>query len=346
MMANSNAPWRAVQIGASVLALAGGSLGLLANRQVSGVRSSRRSDLDDLLDPPSDLSHRSMATSDGGMVHYVDSHPDGSPLPTVVLLHGITNQWFTWASVLHGLRADHRVIAWDMRGFGASKAGTRGVDLGAAADDLRALLIALDLHDVVIAGHSMGGMALGRFAADFPDVLHQRVRGMQFLATTGRALDGSPASGGMVRMSRLATSLAKKGLSGARLSWNDGALSIVMLRSGFGRVATPKMIDVCRRCQSETSEKSFIEAMESISAHDVLDGLGSIGTPSAVPVDIVVGTDDRLTPPLHSIELKNAIPHASLVELPGIGHNVMMEKPDVVVRSIRSLATKKRPIGK
>ncbi len=339
MMSNANVPWRAVQVGASVLALAGGTLGLLANRKVAGVRSTRRSDLDDLLEPPADLCHQSFATTDGGKVHYVDSHPDGSTLSTVVLLHGITNQWFTWASVLNGLRADHRVIAWDMRGYGASKAGTRGVDLGAAADDLRILLTELDLERVVISGHSMGGMVLGRFAADFPKVLRERVSGMQFLGTTGRAIDGSAKSGGMVRSTRVAATLARKGLSGARLSWEDGALSIVMLRSGFGRVATPKMIDVCRRCQSECSEQSFVEGLESIAEHDVLDRLESICSPTPIPVDVIVGSDDRLTPPVHSTALKNVLPHASVVELPGIGHNVMMEKPDVVVRSIRSLAS-------
>jgi pimeloyl-ACP methyl ester carboxylesterase len=343
-MSNSNAPWRAVQVGASVLALAGGTLGLVANRKVAGVRSARRSDLDDLLDPPEDLSHGSFATADGGKVHYVDSHPGGSELPTVVLLHGITNQWFTWASVINGLRADHRVIAWDMRGYGASDAGTRGVDLGAVADDLRVLLTELDLRHVVIAGHSMGGMALGRFVADFPAFFRERVAGMQFLGTTGRAMTGSPKTGGLVRSSHLASSLAKKGLSGARLSWDDGAFSIVMLRSGFGRVATPKMIDVCRRCQSECSEQSFIEGLDSIAKHDVLCDLEAACFPTPISVDVIVGSDDRLTPPIHSTGLQKVMLHASLVELPGIGHNVMMEKPDIVVRSIRSLASKTRKL--
>jgi pimeloyl-ACP methyl ester carboxylesterase len=345
-MSNSNAPWRAVQVGASVLALAGGTLGLLANRKVAGVRSAMRSDLDDLLDPPDDLSHGSFATADGGKIHYVDSHPEGAKLPTVILLHGITNQWFTWASVMNGLRAHHRVIAWDMRGFGASKAGTRGVDLGGAADDLRVLISELDLQRVVIAGHSMGGMVLGRFAADHPELLRERVLGMQFLGTTGRAMTGSTKTGGMVRSSRLASSLAKKGLSGARLSWDDGAFSIVMLRSGFGRVATPKMIDVCRRCQSECSEQSFIEGLESIAKHDVLRDLAAVSFPTPIPVDVIVGSDDRLTPPIHSTALQKVFRHASLIELPGIGHNVMMEKPDVVVNSIRSLALETRTSDK
>jgi pimeloyl-ACP methyl ester carboxylesterase len=341
-MSNTNTPWRAVQVGAGALALVGGAAGLLLNRRVSGVKSQFRPDLDALLDPPTDLSHGAFATSDGGKVHYVDSDPGastgGTGRPVVVLLHGITNQWFTWAPVFHGLRADHRVIAWDMRGFGASKAGTAGVDLGAAADDLRELLASLDLRNVVIVGHSMGGMALGRFVADHPDVLRERVVGVQFLGSTARALEGTPKTGGAVRMSRVATALAQKGISGARLSWDDGALSIVALRSGFGRVATAKMIDVCRRCQSETSEQSFIEGMESISEHNVLDRLDALLSPNPIPVDVIVGSDDRLTPPIHSIAIGNAIPHAVVTELPGIGHNVMMEKPDVVVRSIRRMS--------
>jgi pimeloyl-ACP methyl ester carboxylesterase len=339
MSSNTNTPWRAVQFGAGAFALLGGAAGLLMNRKVAGVKSQSRPDLDALLEPPTDLSHAAFATTDGGKVHYVDSHPNsGGSLPVVVLLHGITNQWFTWAPVLHGLRADHRVIAWDMRGFGASKAGTQGVDLGAAAADLRELLVGLNLQDVVIAGHSMGGMVLGRFAAQHREVLRERVSGVQFLSTTARAMEGNPKTGGMVRMSRIATSLARKGVSGARLSWEDGALPIVALRSGFGRVATAKMIDVCRRCQSETSEQSFIEAMQSISEHNVIDRLEGLCQPMPIPVDVIVGTEDRLTPPIHSLALGRAVPHSVVTELPGIGHNVMMEKPDVVVRSIRQLS--------
>ena len=66
--------------------------------------------------------------------------------PPVVLLHGVTLQWWVWSAVIRLLRSDHRVIAWDMRGHGESKAGTRGVTLEACADDLAQILIELDAY--------------------------------------------------------------------------------------------------------------------------------------------------------------------------------------------------------
>ena len=340
MSSNASPGWRAVQVGGALLVAIGGSLGLLANRRISAVKSTHRPDLDALMEPPVDIKRGSIGTTDGGKVDFVDTDPEGVDRPTVVLLHGITNQWWTWSSVLNNLRADHRVIAWDMRGFGASEAGTAGVDLGAAADDLRVLLTDLNLHRVVIVGHSMGGMVLGRFVADHGPTLRERVGGVQFLGTTGKALGGSFASGGLVRLTAFASELADRGISGARLKWENEDIAILLLRSGFGRVATAKMIDWSRRCQAETTEQSFQEGARSISAHNVLGSLGALATPTPIPTAIVVGSQDRLTPPLHALALKQAIPHAVLMKLEGVGHNVMYENPQAIVESVRALVSR------
>ncbi len=339
MASNSGLGWRAIKVGGSAVAVLGASFGLLANRRIAAVKSMNHPELDALMEVPTDVFHGAMATEDGGKVHYVDTDPDGSNRPTVVLLHGITNQWFTWSSVINDLRADHRVIAWDMRGFGDSEAGAKGVDLGAAAADLSNLLAELDLDGVVIVGHSMGGMVLGRFVADHPAMLHERVRGLQFLGTTGKSLGGSLAAGGLVRLTSIASHLVDHGVSGARLTWQNKDIAILLLRSGFGRVATAKMIDWSRRCQAETSERSFREGTHAMCAHSVLDQLAAASEPEAIPTHIMVGSLDRLTTPLHSYALQQAVPHATLYELEGVGHNVMYEDPRSISRSVRSLSS-------
>lgn len=338
MSSKASPAWHAVKVGGGLLAVAAGSLGLLANRRIAAVKSVHRPELDALLEVPADITRRAITTRDGGKVQFVDSHPDGSDLPTVVLLHGFTNQWWTWSSVLNILRADHRVIAWDMRGFGESKAGTAGVDLGAAADDLDVLLKELDLDRVIIVGHSMGGMVLGRFAADHGATVRTRVAGVQFLGTSGWPLGTTLRSGGLARLSGVTSELADRGVSGTRLKWENQDIAILLLRSGFGQVATAKMIDWSRRCQAETSDTSFRQGAKSIRTHNVLHRLDALSKPTPIPTDIVVGSDDRLTPRTHSFALQRAIPHAVLRELDGVGHNVMYEDPEAVVKSIQALA--------
>ena len=137
MATDSNAGLRIAGIGGGLLAVVGGAAGLMIRRRVASVKSTERSDLDAATEPPADISHASFASADGGKIHYVDTDPESQQRPTVVLLHGITNQWWIWSAVMRDLSPEFRVISWDMRGFGASRPGTRGVDLGAAADDLR-----------------------------------------------------------------------------------------------------------------------------------------------------------------------------------------------------------------
>ncbi len=280
-----------------------------------------------------DVAHASLARPDGGSVGYVDTAP-GSELPPVVLLHGITLEWWMWSAVIRLLRSDRRVIVWDQRGFGRSPAGAHGATVEAAASDLAALLDHLDLQNAVIVGHSMGGMVLGRFAVDNPAVLEARVGGLVFLSTSARSHDGTFRTGGLLRLSKSTAVLAEKGLATA-YKWSDNDLSIALLRRGFGKVATAKMVDDLRRCQAAAPDQSMIDGVCSIARHDVLDRLASVTTPTVA----VVGELDRLTPVLHARAIASTMPVARLVELPGIGHQTLQEDPQAIAAAVRSLAS-------
>ena len=84
----------------------------------------------------------------------------------VVLIHGWPVSHAMWERQMlelpaHGLR----VVAYDRRGFGASSKPWEGYDYDTFADDLKALLDALDLQDVVLVGFSMGGGEVARYMA-------------------------------------------------------------------------------------------------------------------------------------------------------------------------------------
>ena len=91
--------------------------------------------------------------------------------PLVLLLHGFPQFWWTWRAQLTALAgAGFRVVAPDLRGYGASDKPPRGYDLPTLSADVAALVRALGERDAVVVGHDWGGL-LGWTAA----ALHPRV---------------------------------------------------------------------------------------------------------------------------------------------------------------------------
>lgn len=98
-------------------------------------------------------------------ISYSDTGGDGPP---VLLVHGITESSACWAPVTERLRADHRVIAVDLRGHGDSGTADR-YDLEAMAGDIVAVASELGVLDRVhLVGHSLGGAVVSAVGAAAP----------------------------------------------------------------------------------------------------------------------------------------------------------------------------------
>ena len=101
------------------------------------------------------------AENSAGIEIYYEDHGAGQP---VVLIHGYPlsgRGWDKQVPVL--LDAGYRVITYDRRGFGRSSQPATGYDYDTFAADLNTLLEYLDLHDAVLAGHSMGTGEVTRY---------------------------------------------------------------------------------------------------------------------------------------------------------------------------------------
>lgn len=303
--------------------------GAAAGIRVAGSRIAARADerLDPLLVAPRDVDHHRVSTYDGGSVH-VAERGEG---PAVVLLHGVTLQWDVWSPLLHLLGNDHRVLAWDMRGHGDSHAGDEGVSLGAVATDLVTVLGELDITDAVIVGHSMGGMALGRFLVDHAGSARRRVRHGVFLSTSAAPMHPvahDPDSIGH----RAATIVATRGMGNrVRYDWRSGNLSRFLLRRSFGGLATGVAVEQLRAMAADMSPDSLTEAAHAIVKHDVRDDLSE----NEVPASVVTGSRDLLTSPRHGRTLADALRGAEFEVLDGVGHQVMQEDPFVLADHVR-----------
>jgi pimeloyl-ACP methyl ester carboxylesterase len=105
-------------------------------------------------------------------LHYVQWGEQGAP---IVCIHGLTANAFCFQSYADELAADHRVIAYDLRGRGDSDKLEEGYSIPIHAADLSALIDELDLECPILIGHSLGALIALYFAAHYPDKLSKLV---------------------------------------------------------------------------------------------------------------------------------------------------------------------------
>lgn len=101
------------------------------------------------------------------MLQYVEhGDPAGTP---VLLLHGVTDSWRSFETVLPHLPASIRAFAVTQRGHGDASRPPAGYRYADFAADLVALMDVLGLESALVSGHSMGRAIAQRFAIDYPE---------------------------------------------------------------------------------------------------------------------------------------------------------------------------------
>jgi len=88
--------------------------------------------------------------------------------PVLILVHGVTDSGSCWLSLARGLEDTYDVVYYDVRGHGFSEKPSTGYLLEDHVKDLRALIVALDLEQPILMGHSMGGGIVAQIAAEYP----------------------------------------------------------------------------------------------------------------------------------------------------------------------------------
>jgi non-heme chloroperoxidase len=151
----------------SVRALIGGA-GLRLNPSLPGARLHSSSPLDRIQRTDADGVRRARVQLGNGLMLDVaeSGAADGEP---VLFLHGFTDSWFSFSTVLERLPAEIRAIAPSMRGHGDSERPSCCYRVADFSTDVIELLDALQLERVTLVGHSMGSFIAQRVAIDHPD---------------------------------------------------------------------------------------------------------------------------------------------------------------------------------
>jgi pimeloyl-ACP methyl ester carboxylesterase len=283
--------------------------------------------------PPTPARELTAVSADGARLHVEIHGPEAAP--AVVLAHGWTCSTAFWAAQIRDLAADHRVIAYDQRGHGRSPASP-ACGTEALADDLEAVLEATLApgEKAVIAGHSMGGMTV-MAAAERPGLREHTAAVL--LCSTGSSRLVAESTVVPIRPGRLRTWLTRH-ILGARapLGPVTPLARRILKYAAMGPGSAPHMVEACARivhaCPS-TVRHAWSQVLDLL---DLDHGVRELAAPTAV----IVGTGDRLTPPVHARTLAAALPNClGVTELPGLGHMTPVEAPEPVTGKIRELVT-------
>jgi pimeloyl-ACP methyl ester carboxylesterase len=253
--------------------------------------------------------------------------------PPLVLIMGLGGTLDVWSPpFLRALSRDYTIIVFDNRGMGRSADGRRPVTIETMADDTASLMRKLGYREYGVLGFSMGSLVAQEVALRFPG----RVRALVLYATTpgGReaVLDARAGSG-----------------AGEAGGTPDGSAASPAPQPSAG-TAVASLFDLARRLFPEEYRRAHPNYLDLVpkprSLSDVRGFGRQIGALAAwrgswtrlprlrMPVLLLSGAEDELTPPVNAVRMATRIPQSWLVRIAGGGHGVMYQYPQRVARVV------------
>ncbi|WP_285564852.1 alpha/beta hydrolase [Streptomyces sp. RTGN2] len=273
-----------------------------------------------------------------------------APAPvTIVFSHGYCLSQDSWHFQRAALRGLVRTVHWDQRSHGRSERGraqAQGVHVGIdqLGRDLKAVIdAAAPEGPLVLVGHSMGGMTIMALADQYPALMRDRVAAVAFVGTSSGKLAevsfGLPVAG--VNAVRLVLPGVLKALGSQAELVERGRRATADLFAGlikrysFGsRDVDPAVERFAERLIESTPIDVVAEFYPAFAEHDKSNALPLFRD---VPVLILAGDKDLVTPSSHSEAIADQLPDAELVIVPDAGHLVMLEHPETVTDRLADL---------
>jgi pimeloyl-ACP methyl ester carboxylesterase len=230
--------------------------------------------------------------------------------PPVVLVHGAGGNHLMWPAQVRHL-AHTAVYALDLPGHGASP-GPSANEISVYSETVRDFVDSLELPWFLLVGHSMGGAIALDFALAY-----------------GSRLAAIVVVGGGARM-RVAQSL----LEGVLHNFEAATAQITECSYHPDTPAAEK--EVYLRHLRETDPHVLYGDFVACHNFDIVDRLPALATPSL----FICGRQDRMTPPERSIYLHNHVAGSELLMIEDAGHNVTIERPQMVADELETFLTK------
>lgn len=236
----------------------------------------------------------------------------------IALCHSLAMDHRFWLPVARRLGNEATVLVWDCRGHGASGKPEGPYTVELFADDLAAIMDAVDWPSAIVGGASMGGCVTLAFAGRH----RRRVQGLGLFDTT--AWYGADAPQAWSQRAEKAIASGLPALIDFQLSrWFTDSF----------RRGEPQTVEECVSVFLANDVSAYAESCRMLGRADLRGVLRTID----VPVEIVVGEEDYATPPSMARALEAQIAGARLDVIEGARHLTPLEHPDRMAAHLRRL---------
>jgi pimeloyl-ACP methyl ester carboxylesterase len=337
--------------GVGAAAAAALATGAVVDRRIARARRAGAAAADKLGSLRSDPQQ--LTCDDGVVLHaeideaapYADATQRRTDDVTLVFVHGYALNLDCWHFQREAFRGKHRMVFYDQRSHGRSQRSDRDrATIDQLGDDLACVIETLVPDgDVVLVGHSMGGMSIVAFAERHPELFAGRVTGVALVSTTAGGLRPHRTLGRWVpdRVGQLVAPRVVAALARApelvdtarRPGSNIGFLVADMFAFGSKDVPAAQ-VEFLDEMLAGTSFDVLAEFFPNFSELDKFEHLVAFAD---VETLIICGTKDKLTSIGHSRKMADRLPNATLVECEGAGHMVIFEAYDEVNAALDEL---------
>jgi pimeloyl-ACP methyl ester carboxylesterase len=268
------------------------------------------------------LDYTRIALADGVTTRLFDSGGDGIP---IILIHGLAASIEIWAKVIPDLSAKHRVIAFDLPGFGEADRPDAAYDAPFFVRQLQALMDSLKIDKAHLVGSSLGASLIVRFAAN----------NLGRIATATLAAPGgfAPYVHPFLRLPTLPVAGYALAMPSYPVNWM--AVRLAMANSANATKELIKMVD--RYSKMRGSQRAFYRTLNSVIGPMGVKPDASFHADAAamaVPTTLLWGEQDRLFPVAQAEIAQRVLPNARLARLPNCGHYPQWEAPDQTVKAV------------
>ncbi|WP_454762551.1 3-oxoadipate enol-lactonase [Cupriavidus campinensis] len=233
---------------------------------------------------------------------------DGTDGPWVVLAHALGANLSLWDDTARHLAPRYRIMRYDLRGHGGSDAPVGAYTMARLADDVAALMDALEIPQAHFCGVSVGGMIGQALGVRYPE----RLLSLTLVDTS----DHTPMDAHPMWAMRIGQAEAH-GMAGMVHATLERWLT-----PGF-RAAHPDVVDTIREMLLATPEHGYVGVAQAIVAFDLSEAIARIHCPTLV----VVGEKDEGSPVSMAQSIANKIHGARLEVLPDAAHLAFIEQP-------------------
>lgn len=239
----------------------------------------------------------------------IDCRDEGDGLP-VIFVHAFPLNQTMWDDQVASLRETCRTITLDLRGFGRSGFASSPSSIEQMASDVRGLMRALGIDRAVLVGLSMGGYISLAFYRNYSECVRALV-----LADTRASADTEEARERRIKSAEKAEREGSRAIA-------DDVVPMLLGRSTLS--ARPDLIARTREMIESSSPAGIAAAQRAMAARrDSTDLLGAMN----IPVLVIVGSEDSLTPPAEVETMHKAIRGSRLQVIEGAGHLSNLEQP-------------------